>query len=222
MLSLRTERDDIQPDDMDSLRSFLGAAQHREHQKLIEALDSDRYRKLLAEWPAFLDKSAPPHPDAPNAKRPLVDVVAQRAWRLSQRIVSRIETIDHQTPAESLHEVRLAAKKLRYLIDVTPTFHDARDLERILGALKKMQRVLGDFNDARVQEHRLMECVRVLAATDGPPGTLRALDHLADQCRLRRERLRGVVGEGLARFRSSSTRAACRRAFKRSGHRSSR
>lgn len=215
VLSLRIERDYIQPDDMASLRAFLDVAQQREHRKVIEAIDSDRYRKLIVEWLAFLDKSAPPHPNAPNAKRQLADVVAPRAWRLSQRIVNRIESIDDQTPAEHLHEVRLAAKKLRYLIDVTPNFYDPGDLERILSALKRMQRVLGDFNDAQVQEQRLMDCVRVLASTGGPPSTVRALDHLADQWRLRRERLRAVVGDGLARFRSSSTRSACRRAFKR-------
>ena len=215
VLSLRAEADQIQPDDMQALTAFLGDAQQREHQKLVAELDSERYRKLLTEWATFLERSAPLHADAPNAKRQLTDIVAQRAWRLSRRIGSRIETIDLNTPPQQLHEVRLAAKKLRYLIDVTPTFYDPVDLERILSALKRMQRVLGDFNDAQVQEQRLTECVRVLAAADGPPGTLRALDHLADQCRLRRERLRGLVTDGLVKFRSPSTRSACRRAFKR-------
>ena len=214
VLSLRSETDVIQPDDIRALTVFLGNARQREHQKLIEALDSDRYKQLLTDWASFLDRSAPQHLDAPNAKRQLFDVVAQRAWRLSRRIASRIETVDDETSPGQLHEIRLAAKKLRYLTDVTPTFYDPADLECILTALKKVQRVLGDFNDAQVQEQRLVECVRVLAPADGLPGTLRALDHLADLCRLRRQRLRGLVADGLARFRSGRTQAACRRAFR--------
>ena len=102
--------------------------------------------------------------------------------------------------------MRIAAKKLRYLVDVTPAFYDAADLECILGALKKLQRVLGDFNDAQVQEQRLLECGRALGAAGGPAGALLALGRLAEQSRQRRERLREQVADGLARFRARDTR----------------
>ena len=77
--------------------------------------------------------------------------------------------------------MRIDAKKLRYLVDVTPAFYDAADLERILGALKKLQRVLGDFNDAQVQEQRLLECGRASGAADGPAGAVLALGRLAER-----------------------------------------
>src|SRR5262249_21678064 len=67
------------------------------------------------------------------------------------------ETIDEYTSAARLHEVRIDAKKLRYLVDITPAFYDAEDFQCILRVLKKLQRVLGDFNDAHVQERRLLE-----------------------------------------------------------------
>ncbi len=111
--------------------------------------------------------------------------------------------------------MRIDAKKLRYLVDVTPAFYDAADLERILGALKKLQRVLGDFNDAHVQEERLLECGRALCAAGGPPEVLLVLGRLAEQSRQRREQLRGQVIEKLAQFRAQDTRSACRRAFTR-------
>src|SRR5262249_1372187 len=108
------------------------------------------------------------------------------------------------------------AKKLRYLIDVTPTFYDAADLACIVGALKRLQRVLGDFNDAEVQEARLMECGRSVGAAGAPVDALLALGRLAEQSCQRRERLRSEVVETLDRFRARETRAACRRAFKQS------
>jgi CHAD domain-containing protein len=215
MLSLRGHAGDTPVDEMRALTEFLREAQEREYHALTAALDSDRYHQLLTDWAAFLERSAPFHPDARNAERLLADVVASRAWRLSRRIARSSETIDDQTPAERLHELRLDAKKLRYLIDVTPSFYDAADLERIVSALKKLQRVLGDFNDAQVQERRLLECGQSLSAAGGRPGTVLTLERLAAECARRSDRLRGQVADGLARFRAHDTRSACRRAFKR-------
>jgi CHAD domain-containing protein len=215
VLALREHREDIPPHDMNALTTCLGQRQQQEHHALVEALDSGRYRRLLEEWEAFL--KSPSEPQARNARLPLIEVVSRRAWRLSRRIAASAETIDDNTRPEQLHEVRISAKKLRYLIDVTPAFYDAADLERIESALKKLQRVLGDFNDAHSQEARLVECGLEVGGAGGSAGAVLALGRLAEQSRYRRERLRKEVVEGLVRFRRRNTRQACRRAFKRAG-----
>src|SRR5262249_30093546 len=140
--------------------------------------------------------------------------VSLRAWHLSRRIARRAKVIDDRTPAKRLHEVRIAAKKLRYLIDVTPGFYAVEDLDQILRPLKKVQRVLGDFNDAHVQERRLLQYRRALAADGGPQDALLALARLATESRRRRSELRGHVSKVLSRFGAKKTRSACRRAFK--------
>jgi hypothetical protein len=93
---------------------------------------------------------------------------------------------------------------------------DAADLTRVLNALKRLQRVLGEFNDAQVQERRLLDCGHALGAAGGPPGAVLALGRLAERCRQRHERLREPVAEALERFRTKGTRSASR-AFKRTG-----
>jgi CHAD domain-containing protein len=215
ILALREQRGDIPTSDMEAVTAHLGEMREQEHQRLVEALDSDRYRRLLSEWDMFLQQPGDSEPKAGgNASRLLAEVVSRRAWRLSQRIAGCAETVDEHTAPARLHDVRIDAKKLRYLVDVTPTFYDAADLERVLSALKKVQRVLGDFNDARVQEERLLDCGRALGAAGGRAGALLALGRLVEQTRRRRERLLGQVVDGMARFRARDTRAACRRAFK--------
>ena len=150
-----------------------------------------------------------------SCARPLVEPVSRRAWRLSRRIAASARSLDDDSVAERVHRVRIDAKKLRYLVDVMPAFFDAGDLGCILGALKKLQRVLGDFNDAHVHETRLLECGRALCAAGRPAGVLLTLGRLAEQNRQRRDRLRESVAEKLARFRAHETWSACRRAFKR-------
>jgi CHAD domain-containing protein len=178
-------------------------------------LDSDRYQRLLSDWKAFLEGPIVSEPEARNAAGPLASVVSRRAWRLSRRITRAADAIDEQTSAEHFHQIRIDAKKLRYLIDVTPAFYDASDLACILGALKKLQRALGDFNDAHVQEARLLQCGRALYAAGKSAEVLLALGRMAERSRQRGERLRDQVIEKLARFRARDTRSACRRAFKR-------
>jgi CHAD domain-containing protein len=214
VLELRERRAELSQADVEALLAFLWQAQQQEHLGLVHALDSDRYRRLLTNWKAFLEQPAPIISLARDADRPLAAAVSKRAWRLSRRIAESAETIDEHSTPERLHEVRIDAKKLRYLVEVIPAFYDAADLECILGALKKLQRVLGDFNDATVQERRLVECGHRLAAAGGPAAVLIGLGRLAEQSRQRREHLRGAVVERLARFRARDTQSACRHAFK--------
>ena len=213
VLTLREHEPDLSGDDRNALMVFLSTAQEREHHTLIDALESDRYRRLIADWQLFLEQPAE-NPDARNGGLPLTAVISRRAWRLSKRIAAITDTVDEHTPAPDLHAVRVDAKKLRYLIDVAPAFYDAADLDRILGALKKLQRALGDFNDADVQEARLLEAGRAWAADGASAGALLTLGRLAERCRSRRESLRGVVVKKLRRFGSRATRSACRRAFR--------
>jgi CHAD domain-containing protein len=214
VLAVREPRAELSHEDREALLAFLGQTQQQEHRGLVRALDSDRYRRLLSDWQAFLEHPVPARPAAPKAGGPLAAAVSKRAWRLSRRIAESAASIDDQSTAERLHEVRIDAKKLRYLVDALPAFYDAPDFEYILGALKKLQRVLGDFNDASVQERRLLECGRGLAAAGGPAAVLIGLGRLAEQSRQRRECLRGDVVERLTRFRARDTQSACRRVFK--------
>jgi len=213
-LSLHAQATDLSSPDLDALIAVLGEAQARERQVLIEALDSPRYQTLLLDWQRFLARPAAFAPAAPDARRPLAGVAAGRAWRLSKRLAQSAEAIgEHSDPGE-LHEVRITAKKLRYLIDVTSSFYDADELDGVLVALKKLQRVLGDFNDARVQETRLVELGQTVGAAGGPASALLALGRLAERSRQRRDRLYPEAADELRQFRSRATRAACRRAFK--------
>ena len=214
VLTVRQRGGELSGTDHQELTAALGRVQQQEHERLVRALDSDRYRTLLSQWKSFLERPIPAQPDAANARASLASVVSRRAWKLSRRIASAGETIDDHTPAEHVHHLRIDAKKLRYLIDVTPAFYDPSDLTCVLEALKKLQRVLGDFHDADVQEQRLIECGRALDAS-APRSVLMTLGRLAERCRQRREVLGRDVVERLTRFRARQTRSACRRAFKK-------
>jgi CHAD domain-containing protein len=215
ILTLRERGREVPFAGLDAVITLLEQTRDQEHVKLVEALSSDRFRRLTSEWKAFLEQPPARQPAAPNAHRRLADVVSERAWRLSRKITRGAEHLDEATAADAVHGLRVQAKKLRYLVDVTPGCHDDADVRRVLVALKALQRVLGDFNDAHVQAQRLIECRGAMAATGAAEGSLAAIGHLAEQARERHEGLRQDVLEEARRFRRRRVQTACRSAFKR-------
>jgi CHAD domain-containing protein len=213
VLALREQQGEFDAGDVDALIAFLGATQQREYGRLIGALDSTRYQRLLGDWKRFLESPIPAAPQAEYAHDPFAAAVARRARRLSKRMARRAKAIDQHTAAERLHEIRIDAKKLRYLVDAASACYRPADVKLILAALKKLQRALGDFNDAHVQETLLVDCGRAIGAAAGPSGALLTLGRLAERCRQRRGRLREEVAETLSRFGDREVQQACRSAF---------
>ena len=214
VMALRRAEPEFSAADIGAVLGFLSATQRDEHWRMVETLDSDRYRRLLLEWKTFLETPGAISAESGASERRLVDAVSARAWKLSRRIAACARTVDGRTAPSTLHEIRIDAKKLRYLVDATPGFYDPAGLQCVLAALKRLQRVLGDFNDAYVQEGRLVECGRAMGAAGGHADVLIALGRLAERTCRRREALRPEVIEHLTRFRAKEIRCACRRAFK--------
>ncbi|WP_417593920.1 CHAD domain-containing protein [Oceanospirillum sp.] len=80
----------------------------------------------------------------------------------SRQIVSRYNAISMDaaditghSPDEQVHEVRLACKKLRYLLEFFADLFPKEEIRPLLKALKQLQNNLGRFNDLCVQRENL-------------------------------------------------------------------
>ncbi len=74
--------------------------------------------------------------------------------RVSRRILSQYRKIrqcgahiDAATPADQVHELRIEAKKLRYLLELFAGLFSYDQVRRLIKALKKLQDNLGRYND---------------------------------------------------------------------------
>jgi CHAD domain-containing protein len=221
ILTLRERRREVSFEGLEAVIERLEEMRCHEYVRLVEALRGDRFHRLTSEWKAFLNQPIARHPLSANASRRLADVVYERAWRLSRKIGGRAADLDEATPAEAVHELRVKAKKLRYLVDVVPGSGEDGNVKRVLVALKALQRVLGDFNDAHVQEQRLIECRGAMAAKGAGDDSLIAIGRLAEQARERAAQLRSDVVAEARRFGGRTVRSACRTAFKRTRNKAS-
>jgi CHAD domain-containing protein len=216
-LALREYGRELPPDHLDEVIAHLAEERRRARQRLLTSLDGPRYRRLRTGWKRFLDREGSA-PESPNAGRPLQDVIRERAWRLSRRIASRATALGDDARPEELHGLRIDAKKLRYLLDITPDVGEASDLDEVLRALRRVQRVLGEANDAQVHEARLLHARQRLEADGGPAQAVRTLGQLAGRCRQRRKSLGPRVARVLAAFCAPETQLACRQAFRKATH----
>lgn len=122
------------------------------HQRLVCALESQRFRQLLEDWSEFLGRKAP---SGPHAGRPVGEVASERIGFLWNRFLERGRAIRPETSDAALHRVRIDGKKLRYLLEFFRGLFDERRVEETLGELKRLQDCLGSFNDLNVQQREL-------------------------------------------------------------------
>jgi CHAD domain-containing protein len=203
--------------DIPALRRDIAEHQRRAHRAMLTHLDSPRCRRLFADWARFLAHTSPASLEPAGASRPFADVVSSRVWRLYRRLNERAALATDHSPPTALHEIRIAAKKLRYVADLTRGVQDGGAVDDMIAALKKLQTVLGDYHDTVVHERLLLKAGRVLV--EGHPErvhVLRSIERLVAQLRARRAWLQPRVLRQLRRFCSYPVRSKVRRLFKAS------
>ena len=117
------------------------------HTALLEALDSPRYHRLLAE----LDRVTAGPARGPLAGAPAREILpaaVRRAYRQAKR---RMRTARH-TPAgpardAALHQARKSARRARYAAEATSPAA-GKHARRFAKQMKQVQSVLGDHHDA--------------------------------------------------------------------------
>lgn len=187
-------------------RRFLQHQRQLERRRLVRRLDSPRLKRLLADWRVFLETGGPdPWPE--HASRPTVEVVRKRIWKLYRCFSSQGKAITAASPDHDLHRLRITGKKLRYLVEFFRECYPPAEVAVLVRAMKAIQDFLGDYQDCTVQQARLTELDRQMAAEGAlPPETHAALALLVErlhqrQCRMRKdfpERFR-IFGQGRGR-----------------------
>jgi CHAD domain-containing protein len=189
--------------DIEPLRDFLIRHWRIEHQTLLKALDSVRYRRLINNWREFLRRPVPKRSTLPNATRPVLEVACERIWHIYQRALKEGRAIGADSPAEALHELRKTCKKLRYLMEFFQSLFPPRRIKSPIRALKALQDNLGTYQDCTVQIATLKQFSHQMAAEgDAPPDTLLAMGMLIDELAQRQQAERGEFADRFGNFDS--------------------
>lgn len=165
-------------------------AQKREqaHQDLVVLLQQSRLEQFFH----LLNQSAD---QKPSNFLPIGKVVNQKIRKLHQRIVEASLQCD-----EDIHELRKEAKKLRYMMEVFSSLYDKSAIEMRIKNFKRIQNVLGDFNDMCVRIelfHQLQSELHIQASEPQ-----HSLQQLIDNCLQKKEKEKERILASMQNFRS--------------------
>ena len=196
----------VQPD-LEPLREFLRCQHSHEHTQLAKSLRSARYAKLAQDWEAFLQMPAPVNTRLANAARPILEVATERIWRAYRGVMRHGKAINEESPAEALHDLRKRCKKLRYLLEMFRSLYPNRPMKQLIKELKKLQDVLGDFQDLHVQVSSLGQFASQMRdQCTLTPRTEKAIALLIEALVQRQKDCRRSFDERFARFACKKNR----------------
>jgi CHAD domain-containing protein len=134
----------------------LSNAYQEAHVVVVEALDGERYLALVLALEAFVANP----PFGPRGAAPAPEEVRKRvrkACRRVQKAAIDLDAVrDHEALDHHLHELRIAAKRVRYAAEaVRPVA--GRKAKALASAMEEIQETLGNHQDAVVERQWLRD-----------------------------------------------------------------
>ena len=133
-----------------------------EQKKLAHALRAKKNEALFDAWQQALkqhDRQAADLADLPV--RELADRIIIKRYK---RVMRDGRALDAVTPDAEVHGLRIQCKKLRYVLEFFGSLYPGRELQILIRQLKKLQDILGCFNDLSVQQEMLHQSLKSLPA----------------------------------------------------------
>jgi CHAD domain-containing protein len=156
LAQLRADRQRLDPRDRpgaDELLAGLAGQRAEAYGGLRAEMRIPRYASLLQRVAEFA--TAPPF-GSPDAERDATEVVPALVRRPLRRLRREVDQLRGAPDDAELHRVRILVKRLRYATDVAVPLA-GKPARHAVRALRELQEVLGDHNDACVAVTRLKE-----------------------------------------------------------------
>ncbi|MBV5318724.1 MAG: CHAD domain-containing protein [Desulfobulbaceae bacterium] len=194
---------------------FEGLALRRQaaHKKMVRALQSKKSKAILSAWKHYLTSD-----DQEPASAAEVDIghlSGRIIFRRFKRVMKDGKALDAATPDAEVHRLRIQCKKLRYAIEFFSSLYPVEEIALLVRQLKKLQDILGAFNDLSVQQemlHRSLEGLR--AGSHRNLEQAAALGGLMQSLFQQQQELRGHFAEAFAMFSDPQNEALFNRLFR--------
>ncbi|MGY1810103.1 CHAD domain-containing protein [Blastococcus sp. SYSU D00669] len=143
----------------------LDAAYRAAHDRVLAALDSDRYHRILVTLQELVDRPPLRKPARARATATLPELVAHSYARV-RRYVDKAQTVPAGPEQEELwHDARKAAKQSRYAAEsVAPVF--GSDATAFAAAMEAVQEALGEHQDSVLTRDRLHDLAVNASSTE--------------------------------------------------------
>ena len=189
---------------------WLEAERRQAYARLVQALCSDRFRRLKRHWRALADETVATER---TASETIARATRRAVRRSSRRLVQCVARARAKPSPRRLHRLRKEVKRLRYLLTMLRALFPPRPVERVLRRLWRAQDRLGRGQDLMVQTDLLRRYRESLAGEAVDPAlsdALTVLDQALEQARrgIRRDTRACLAAAGRRRVRRRLRRLA--------------
>ncbi len=146
----------------------LANRRRQEQRKMVRAMRSARYRKILADWDKILSSDSE-LASGKYSNVPIIDLAGKSIHKRFRKVLHDGKKIHGHSPDEELHRLRIECKKLRYSLEFFSSLYDQEHMKQFIKQLKMLQDNLGDFNDLSVQQSMLADLLSRIK-----PGTVKS------------------------------------------------
>ncbi|WP_292994450.1 CHAD domain-containing protein [Nitrosomonas sp.] len=134
---------------LNELYRLIEKQRKQEKNKVAKYLSSTEYRNDVATCAAELSQSSAFQ--TPMASKPVLQAVKKLLLKRYHKMLAMSAAINSQSADEKIHELRIEFKKLRYLIEFFVDLLPKKRTGKIVSEIKKIQTVLGNYNDYCIQ-----------------------------------------------------------------------
>ncbi|MGE4560304.1 MAG: CHAD domain-containing protein, partial [Desulfobulbus sp.] len=194
----------------------LARRRQAEQKKLARRLRAKKITALFADWQRCLEQEdlCP----AALAAVPVKKVADSIIHKHHKRVLRSGFSLDTATPDAEVHRLRIQCKKLRYSMEFFSSLYPKEELQTVVRHLKKLQDILGDFNDLSVQQAMLRQVLTTHHAerpTKEDLAMAAALGGLMQSLYQEQLALRSRFKEAFAQFSDTETTHLCHHLFKK-------
>ncbi|BCX89225.1 hypothetical protein MIN45_P1595 [Methylomarinovum tepidoasis] len=173
----RGQAPDWLADGIEGLERPLRRQREEAHREVLALLGSEEYRKLKADWHAWLTAPAGAWLAAEQTE-PQAKLLQRHIARRRRKVTKRLRALARDAAPEAVHRLRIAVKKLRYLLEFAAASGESAGARKRIARLKQLQDRLGAHHDAAVQSawlrRMLVETPRLSRPTAAVIGWLSA------------------------------------------------
>jgi triphosphatase len=157
---------------LEEVVSLLRERRVEARRRMLEALDSNRYERLVASFSGTLRRGRSPTPTAP-----ILEAAPDLLRRRYKKVRKAANKLSEDPPPEHFHDLRKKGKRLRYALEPLQEIY-GKPAKKMVKLLKKTQDDLGDHQDLIVASG-LMEELGV--AKDRPPQAAFTMGTMAER-----------------------------------------
>jgi CHAD domain-containing protein len=157
---------------LEEVVSLLRERRVEARRRMLKALDSNRYERLIASFSGTLRRGRSPSPTAP-----ILEAAPKLVRDRYKKVRKAANKLSEDSPSEHFHDLRKKGKRLRYALEPMQEIY-GKPAKKMVKLLKEIQDDLGDHQDLIVAAGLTQE---LGVAGDRPPQAAFSMGSIAER-----------------------------------------